>query len=896
MSMLSRIRALLGRRAERELDDELQFHLEQQVQEYLAAGMPRAEAVLAARRAIGGLALVKEECREARGGAWLMDAGRDVRYALRTLRRSPGFAMAAILTLALGIGANTAVFRIADTVLLKMLPVSDPERLVQILEPPVLGNVYRDATSFVIYREMQAAAAPYLDLAGEAQFNSTRAIVNGVSIPAERRWVTGNYFAVLGVRAALGRTFDPSIDNEIGRHPEAVISYAFWKRSFHLDPSAIGRTLQIGKEQYRIIGVAEPGFFGLVVGVIVDVWTPVIMRPEQQLRNRGIILLRTVGRLKPGVSAEQAQGPLDAWYQRMIADWMRTGTNSSRDLPGLLARVPQLHLKMEPMARGISKLRNDYGEPIEIVFAVVAVVLLLACGNVASLLLARAGARQREMAVRVSLGAGRMRLVRQLLTESLLLAGAAAVLGALAAVWTAPAIVRMLAPEDAPVHLPLAIDWRMLAFTALMSIATAVAFGIAPALRASKVEVHAALKSGARLAGGRAARQGRWLVGLQMALSLVLLVASGLFVRTLLNLKALNPGFDRRNLLLAEVHSDSPETGARLALAWQEALRRTAAIPGVESASASIGGPFGGASMSGPARVQGETDSAHLEMNWFIPISTNFFHTLDGRVAMGRDFEARDYEPGAPCVAIVSETMARHHFGNANPLGRKFEGLPMSCSPSIEIVGVAADMKFDSLRKAPPPLIYVPYPQFDGSTPRIMTIELRARRDTLSLGPALRRELAASNGSFGLTDVLTETKLVDDTLIRERLLATVGSFFGLIALLLAALGLYGTVGYAVSRRTQEIGIRMALGARQGQVLRMILAEAFRPVVVGAAAGAIGAVFAARLVTSLLFGVGPRDPSAILGPAALLAVTSLAAAFVPALRACRAAPVEALRNE
>lgn len=381
-----------------------------------------------------------------------------------------------------------------------------------------------------------------------------------------------------------------------------------------------------------------------------------------------------------------------------------------------------------------------------------------------------------------------------------------------------------------------------------------------------------------------------------MALSLVLLAGSGLFVRTLVNLKTLDPGFDRRNVLLAGVSFNGPDPDDRVALAWQELLRRAAAIPGVDSASASIGGPFGGASMKGGVRIEGGAGQANLEGSWLLSISSNFFRTLGGRLAAGRDFAAHDFVPGAPRVAIVNETMARVNFGSPNPLGRKFASFGTEPPEWVEVVGVAADMKFDSLRTAAPSIIYRPYSQFGGYQPHIMTLELRARRDALAMGPALRREVAAASRGFVLGDILTESKMVDDTLVRERLLATVGSFFGGVALLLAALGLYGTVGYAVSRRTQEIGIRMALGARQGQVVRMLLGESLAPVAIGAAVGMAVAMEAGRAVAGLLFGIRPQDPGAILGSAALLAATAAAAAFVPAMRACRAAPVEALRNE
>jgi predicted permease len=895
MSLVSRIRVLVGRASERELDDELQFHLAQQVDEYVASGMPRAEAERAAWRALGGVAQLKEECRDASGTGWLIDAARDVRYALRTLGRSPGFASAAILTLALGIGANTAVFSIADAVLLKMLPVREPERLVRFAQPEILGSGDYDGFSFINYREMQTVGAPVMDLAGEGWPNTVQALVEGASERVGRTAVSGNYFDVLGVRPALGRTFQASIDNEIGRHPEAVISYGYWQRRFNLDPAVIGRSIRFGNTPFQIIGVAEPGFFGLVVGAMTDVWTPVIMGSARPLQMRGMTSMRLVGRLKPGVTFAQALAPLQVWYHHMETESLRLappGTPAS-----YFERVGQLKLIMRPAAKGISRLREQYSEPIEIVFAVVALVLLLVCGNVANLLLARAGTRQREMAVRISLGAGRLRLIRQLLTESLLLSSAAAALGVMAAHWATPALIRMLAPDDSPVRLAVGLDARVLAFTVLISIGTAMAFGIAPALGSSKVDIHSSLKSGARLAGMGPAWQGRCLVALQMALSLVLLVGSGLFLRTLINLKTLDPGFERRNLLVAGVHADNSADSDRVARAWLELLRRAVTIPGVESASASIGLPFGGASGNGAIRLLGDTGTPNLAANWFMPISANFFRTLGAKLVAGRDFAPRDFEAAAARVAIVNETMARRYFGDENPLGRKFENFEANPPRWIEVVGVAADMKFDSLRNGSPAIVYQPFIQLGGSpVPRIMTVELRARRDTVSLAPALRREVAAAGGSLALNDILTETKMIDDTLIRERLLATVGSFFGLVALVLAALGLYGTVGYAVSRRTREIGIRMALGARQGQVMWMILAEALTPVVLGGVAGVLAALWGGRLVAGLLFGIRPQDPGAIVSSAAMLAVTSLGAALMPALRACRTAPVEALRNE
>lgn len=893
MSFRLRIRSLMGRRRpERELDDELQYHLDQQVAENLGAGMAPNEAEQAARRSFGNLANVKEECRDARGMALLVDAIHDLRYALRTFRRSPGFAFAAVLTLALGIGANTTVFSIADAVLLKMLPVKEPERLIQILQPEVLTSEYFDTFSFVNYREMRQDIHSLADLVAERPPSAAQAAIDGQPETVCRSAVSGSYFEMLGVTPVLGRTIEPAVDDEPGRHPQAVISYGFWKRRFNLDRGVIGRRIRIGDTPFEIIGVTSAGFFGLQIGSMVDVWTPVTMEPERRLRMRGATFLRLFGRLKPGVSAAQALAPLQVSYHRAQMENLRNappGTPAS-----IFDRVAQMKLKIVAAAKGVSPLRKNYGHPIGIVFAVVAGVLLLGCGNVANLLLARASARQREMAVRISLGAARVRLIRQLLTESLLLSGAAGVAGLAAARWTAPVLVAMLAPSDTPVQLVVGLDIRVLLFTAGVSFLTVVVFGVSPALRASRVDVHSALKSGTRLASTHTSREGRLLLSAQMALSLMLLLVSSLLVRTLMNLKAVDPGFDRHNLIIASVQFGGTETGDRLRMAWEDLLRHVTAIPGVESASVSSGGPFAGAAASFPIRIAGAT--ANLDPNWLIPVSANYFGTLGARVTTGRDFEPRDFQPAASEVAIINETAARRHFGNQNPLGQRISDFEQNPPRWAEIIGVAPDMKFDSLRTATPPIVYRPFTQGLGGGPRFMSVELRARRDSGSLAPALHRAVTAANPKFSVRDIKPLSTAIDNTLIRERLLASVGTFFGGLALLLAAIGLYGTISYSVARRTQEIGVRIALGARPYQVLTMVLREALAAVAAGGAIGIAAGLFGARMIAGLLFGVKPHDVSTVLLAAILLALTSLAAAFIPAVRACRTDAMEALRSE
>ncbi len=845
------------------------------------------------------------------GAQLLVDAAHDLRYAGRTFRHSPGFVLATVLTLSLGIGANTTVFSLADAVLLKMLPVREPERLIQILEPkpPPSGSTPdsrlagdNDRFTFANYQEMNQTVAPLADLVAEsspyAPPYATPVVIDGAQEAVRYSTVSGNYFEALGVKPVLGRVLEPKIDNEPGRHAEAVISYGYWKRRFDLDPKVISRTVWIGETQFQIIGVAEPPFFGLEIGSRIDLWTPASMEGRDPRRST---FLRLIARLHAGVSARQALAPLQIWYHHSVMD--RFG-KFGKAAPGTrwyqFARAAQL--KAVPAAKGMSPLREKYSEPIKIVFAVVGLVLLLACANVASLLLARASARQREMAVRKSLGAGRMRLIRQLLTESLVLTAVAAVAGTLAVRWTAPVLVSMLAPIETPIQLAVGLDARMLAFVVAVSLITAIAFGIFPAWRASQVDLQSALRSGTGAAGQGHVRQSRILVALQMALSLVLLVASALFVRTLLNLKTLDPGFDRHNIILAIVQFRGTENGDRLTLAWQELLRRITAIPGVESVSASTGGPFVPSRRAGEIRIANTPWNDNLPITWFIAISTNYFRTFGTRLARGRDFEPRDFEPSAPAVAIVNARLAQRFFGNDNPIGRKlndFGPKPPPGAETIEVVGVATDMKYDSLRTAPPTLVYLPLPQHGSGIKldlNFLTVELRTRQDSASITPALRRDLAAANSGFVLRNITSVTKLIDDTLIRERLLATVGSFFGILALLLAGIGLYGTMSYSVLRRTQEIGIRMALGAGRLQVLRMLLSEALATVAVGGMAGVAGAIFVGRIVASLLFGLTPQDPSTIVLACGLLVATALLAALLPALRACRIAPMEALRNE
>lgn len=886
------LRSVVRRRqVERELDDELSFHFDQQVAENLAAGMTPEEARHAARRLIGGMTQVREECRDARGTGWMIDFARDLRYAVRTLRRAPTFTAAVVVTLALGLGANTAVFSIANAVLLRMLPVRQPERLFQVLRPELSTGRYFDLFSFLNYQSMRDAESSVAELVAERTGVAGPVTVDGAVETARRSEVSGNYFDVLGAGIALGSGMRPEFDREPGRHPVAVISYSFWQRRFHADPGALGHSIAIGGTTFRIIGVAEPGFSGIQVGAMADLWTLASMGPARRLRIPFLTEFRVLGRLKPGASMAAALAPLQVQFHREIEDGRKNWPSSTP--PALIARVLGQKLKLVPAARGISPLRQQYGEPLEIVVIVVALVLLVACGNVANLLLARAGTRRREMAMRLSLGAGRARLVRQLLAESLLLAFAAAGFGLLLAEWSVPALVRLLGPSDAPVQLAAGLDARVLAFAAAAALGTAVLFGLFPALRASRVDIHESLKSGGRASRGAGGSPGKLLVMSQIALSVLLVTVSALFLRTLHNLHHVDMGFNRWNLVVAGVQlRNSP--GGRLAdLAWERVRQRVEQIPGVASASLSAGTPFSSGYGNGTLRLPDA--QAKIVPCWFYAVSLDYFRTIASPLVAGRDFEPRDFEPDAPAVAIIGEAVARVYFGKENPVGRRIGNFEQEDGEWAEVVGVARDTSFQNLRAPAPPIVYLPF-TMSHSGVASMIMEVRVRRDTASMAPALRRAAAAAGSGFAVNSVTTETRLIDDSLSRERLLATLGSFFGALALVLAAIGIYGTMSYAVTQRTPEIGIRMAVGAVRADVLRMVLRDALVLVGVGSAIGIAAAYFAGRAVASLLFGLQPGDPASLCAAVAVLGAATVGAAALPAWRAACTDPMTALREE
>lgn len=844
--------------------------------------------------------MTNDQTRAARRINSLSQLAQDLRYAIRIFWRAPGFSGLIVFMLALGMGANLAVFSVTDALLLRMLPVKDPAALFRMVRASGNGNDSGgDSASYVLYREMQKRASQLADLIAYQPASSVSIGINGVE--PERlvqQAVSGNYFGVLGVQPVAGRLISAEDAGALGRNAVAVISYDLWKSRFDRSERAIGSKLQFENREFDVIGVTPARFFGLEVGKMVDVWTPISMAPAENLTDDHNFWLRIMGRLKPGATIAQAAAPLQAAMNETMLEDVRQHAPPGTPKEIIQRFLAGMRIKGAPAGGGISYLRRQYEQPLQIMMFIVGLVLLTACSNVANILLAAASAREREIAIRLSVGAGRRRIVQQLITESLLLALLAAGTGLLFAQWGSPILVRLLAPSAELAKLATGIDIRLLGFTIFLSMLTVLICGLLPALRLAGADMHGALKSGTRLTGARTGRARKILVSSQMALSLVLVVAAILFTRTLVNLLSSYLGFNPTRVLVAQLAVQYPDEKKNFVPAWSQLLGRVRTFPGVEQASLSSAGLFTGE----PQLVGVRTTAANAlpadPTTGLLFVSSDYFQTLDIRFVTGQNFQSHDDNAGSPMRAIVNEAFARKFFGSENPLGRRLTKLA-NAPVWTEIVGVVKDAKYGSLRGNPPPMIYVPYARIaDWIPPQAhpgeqMFLQVRGRLDVASLTADLRRGLG---GQFTIGEILRQQKLIDGTLVRERLLASVAGLFGGLTLVLAALGLYGIMSYGVMQRRQELGIRMALGAGPKSILRLILQDSLGTFAVGITAGILAAAFSTRLARALLFGLTPDDPKTFVAAVFIMLVVSLAAAFIPAYRAAETDPMISLRHE
>ncbi|HXJ94334.1 MAG TPA: ABC transporter permease [Terriglobia bacterium] len=931
---LRRLLSTFRRRRLGDLDEELRAHLDMLVEENVRRGMLPEEARYAALRSFGGVEQAKESYREQRGLPMIETLLQDLRYAFRMLRKSPGFAAVVILSLALGIGANTAIFSLIDAVMIKMLPVRQPEQLVLLnwvskgLSYAIRGydgDSYKDkmgrdigtSFSYPIYEAIRARNNAFSDVLGFADADQPLNInAFGLSGLAKGEYVSGNYFSTLGVGAALGRTF-VSEDDKAEASPVAVISYAYWTSRFGRDPSVLGKAMTVNNVPFTLIGVAAPEFFGLQAGRPTDVWIPLSTHMQVDPgwtrwlpKGESVFSARTewwvliMGRLRPGVTGQQACAALDLIVQQEaggteIPPPARRTINRSLQLPTT---------QLEPASGGLDELRREFSQPLFVLMGLVGLVLLIACANVANLLLARAEWRQKEIALRLALGAGRRRLIRQLLTESVLLAAAGGACGVTLAYWASGLLLKFMSSGGDPIQLAVSPDLRVLGFTALISLLTGIFFGLAPALRGTRLDLTPALKEGTGRVTGGAARGGRGRFGLgkalvvaQAAMSVLLLVGAGLFVRTLTNLQHENLGFDRSNLLLFGIDaSRAGYKGQRLADFYLEMQHRIEAIPGVRSATMSrhflINDGSGGEGViiegyvpkSGEANGDGSLDTyAHY-------VGSRFFDTFRIPVLVGRVIDDGDTGT-APRVGVVNQAFARRYFGSTSPIGRRFRFDNKTDLLDMAIVGVVGDTLYGEMRQAPPPTVYVPFVQH----PSIMdfqNVEVRTGGNPTSVLNAVRRVIQDLDRNVPMREVMTQTEQIDQATFQERLFAQLSSFFALLALVLACVGLYGMMSYAVARRTNEIGIRMALGAEQAKILGMVLREAMTLAGLGIAIGVPAALAVSRLIAAMLYGLKPTDPLTIALATTVLAAVAFLAGFLPAQRASRVDPMVALRYE
>ena len=894
---------------EHELDDELRFHLAARADDLERAGLQRQEAERRARIEFGAVDALKDDCRQARGLRLLDEFAGDLRYALRSLRHTPGITAVAVISLALGIGANTAIFSVVQAMVLKRLPVEDPGRLVQFSwtskEFPdryvtdVEGSLGTDrATGWQVSPDFQSGTVDAIRQHTHAfsdvlAFSDNSAPAN-ISLGSRAEvasviGVTGNYFESLGVRAAVGRVLQAA-DEIPGASPAAVVSWPFWKRTLGGGPAA-GTVLVVNGTPVTVVGVAPDAFSGLQPGRAPDLYLPVQVYCEYyrrafgtNLQKPGVWWLAAVGRLKPGMSESQARSELDGLLR------------GSLGVSGPAAADPLVPRMMTaPVDRGFDDLRNSFAPILRLMTAMVGIVLLVACANVASLLLARAAARHRDFAVRLSLGASRARIVRQLLTESVLLGLLAGALGLLLGAWIAQAAMWALAngPRE-PVVLTVGVNGAVLAFTVLVSVASGVLFGVAPALRATRADVGHALtrRSDSGLLGRGTVRAGKLLVGAQVALCLLLLVGAGLLSGTLGRLQRVNLGFNPRGLVVLTVRPGlNGYSDDRLAAYYDSLQRQILTVPGVRAVSMSQHGLIGAGWSQGMAELSGSTPAGkrlRFNRHW---VTERFFETVGIPLVAGRRFGPEDGR-AAPHVVIVNRRFVRDYLDGGSPIGRTFKAGDWVGT----IVGVVGDALYGSLRDQAPPTAYFPYHQYPTHYPAAMTVHVRADAAADAVMAAIRRAVVAVDPDVPPVMIRTQQDAIDRALFTERAVAVLSGAFGLLALLLACVGLFGTMSYAVARRTGEIGVRMALGAPRAAVLRMVLREALTIAVSGVAVGVPLVWAASRLVAGLLFGLSPYDPRTIgLAVAAILSV-ALVSGAVPAMRASRVDPMAALRDE
>jgi predicted permease len=899
------LRALLGRtRVEREMDEELRGFMDASIEHKRHAGMTQDEAARAARVEMGSANAVKHHIRSAGWETAAENLGQDLRYSVRMLARSPVFTLVAVGSLALGIGANTAIFSLMDVVMLRSLPVDDPGQLVLFGQARAAGSTdslpdgSRDLFSYLFYRDFSQKNKVF---SGVAAIDSIEFSTHG-SLAGEGRemlhasLVSGTYFSVLGVNPEVGRVLTDADDQTPGAGAVAVASYSWWERHGK-DRALVSKAVQIEGTNYTVVGVAPAGFFGTTVGESPDFWIPLSMEKEispgwNGLGDKWFQSLYLVARLKPGVSAVQASSNTNLLFKQFIRSEYLGSSPSTKDQ----ADTEHARIQLTSAGRGWSRLRKRFSLPLEILTAIAGLVLLVACANLANLLLARGASRSREFGLRMAIGATRLRIVRQLLTESLVIALLGAAFG-VACAWKVSHLLLTMATSSPQVaEMNVSPDLRVLAFTLLLTILTVLLFGMTPAVRATRLELTGSLKQGRGIAAPSARISlARGLIVTQIALSLVLLAAASLFLRSLVNLSKVDAGFDRQNVLIFELdeYAAGLPLDARLVNLQQQIEDRVQTVPGVQAASFSMftfnqGEWSNDVTAQGIPRTPGNSQDVLNNV-----VGKGFFSTMGLPIVAGRGFDSAD-KIDSPKVAVINQTMARMFFPDGSPIGHHFGfGDDPSHSGEIEIVGVVKNAKYVSLDEKPEPAAYFPYSQ---RVQYFGNFEVRTSSDAAQTIPAVRRAIAEVNANIPISSISTLAEQVDESVANQRLIARLSAFFGLLAAFLVCMGIYGLLSYAVARRTSEIGVRMALGARRSNVLWLILREILALVAIGIAFGVPVALEGNHLAVKLLYGLSPADPVSLLAAIFMLAAIAVLAGYLPARKASLVEPSIALRCE